>query len=326
MVFTGGFMRVDRNANRDGAVYNKFDSNALSKGKWHKLQAIVDCDTTVKNSDGMWEGNPVKVYFDGTLYNDNASTANFVSDNVSGYKGIGLYRREYARSGVRFDNIYISHYTTDKEDSVKLLDAENDFSDKKVSVAFTEYLNKTPETSDFEVKTNVGTPIEGYTVSGDARKVTFDFTKATKLPSDGKVIISAKNTLTGKISGLNVSDSMEIPFGFSGTNVFEKKDTDDTWFTATTLSQGDTVRSHINVTNGYSDPKTMVYIIAKYTKDADGSLILSEIIKSESVECKAKESKDLMTDITNPDSGAVYKAFVWNADGYRPFMKSAVIQ
>ena len=326
MVFTGGFMRVDRNANRDGAVYNKFDSNALSKGKWHKLQAIVDCDTTVKNSDGMWEGNPVKVYFDGTLYNDNASTANFVSDNVSGYKGIGLYRRGYARAGVRFDNIYVSHYTTDKEDSVKLLDAENDFSDKKVSVAFTEYLNKTPETSDFEVKTNVGTPIEGYTVSGDARKVTFDFTKATKLPSDGKVIISAKNTLTGKISGLNVSDSMEIPFGFSGTNVFEKKDTDDTWFTATTLSQGDTVRSHINVTNGYSDPKTMVYIIAKYTKDADGSLILSEIIKSESVECKAKESKDLMTDITNPDSGAVYKAFVWNADGYRPFMESAVIQ
>mgnify|MGYP004588431893 CR=1 FL=1 len=294
--------------------------------KWHKLEVIVDCGTTVTSDNGLFEGNPVKAYVDGVLVNENASTAKLISEKVSGYKGIGIYRRGWARAGFRFDNMYVSHYETEKQDSVKLLDAENDFSDKKVSVAFTEYLNKAPEASDFDVKTNVGTPIEGYIVSGDARKATFDFTNATKLPIDGKVIITPKNTLTGKISGLGISGSMEIPFGFSGTNVFEKQDEDGTWFAATTVAADDKVRAHINVTNGYSDTKNMVYIIAKYTKDDDGSLILSEIIKSESVECKAKESKDLMTDIVNPDSSAVYKAFVWNADGYRPFMESAIIQ
>lgn len=293
---------------------------------WHKLEVIVDCDTTVTSDNGLFEGNPVKAYVDGVLVNENASTAKLISEKVSGYKGIGIYRRGWATNGMRFDNMYVSHYETEKQDSVKLLDAENDFSDKKVSVAFTEYLNKAPEASDFDVKTNVGTPIEGYTVSGDARKVTFDFTNATKLPIDGKVIITPKNTLTGKISGLNVSGSMEIPFGFSGTNVFEKQDEDGTWFAATTVAAGDKVRAHINVVNGYSEPKSMVYIIAKYTKDDDGSLILSEIIKSESVPCEANGSKELTTDIANPDSGAVYKAFVWNSDGYRPFMESAVIQ
>ncbi|MDO5587014.1 MAG: hypothetical protein Q4G53_08025, partial [Clostridia bacterium] len=297
-----------------------------TKGQWHKLQIVIDCDNTVTSSDGKWEGNPVKVWVDGTLYHDKASTAKFVSDNVSGYKGIGLYRRGWARPGVRYDNIYVSHYKTEKQDSVKLLEDEKDFSDKKVSVAFTEYLNKAPEASDFDVKTNVGTPIEGYTVSGDARKATFDFTNATKLPIDGKVIITPKNTLTGKISGLGISGSMEIPFGFSGTNVFEKQDEDGTWFAATTMEAGDTVRSHINVTNGYSQPKSMVYIIAKYTKDADGSLILSEIIKSDSVGCAENGgTQEVMQEIT-VDSGAVYKAFVWNADGYRPFMESAVIK
>ena len=320
-VMTGAFTRIDSNANADGSASNKWTNT--SKG-WHKFQFIVDCDTTVKNSDDMWEGNLVKVYIDGTAYNENASTAKLVSDNVSGYKGIGLYRRGWARPGVRYDNIYVSHYT-DTEDSVKLLESEKDFSDKKVSVAFTEYLNKTPEVSDFDVKTNVGTPIEGYTVSGDARKVTFDFTNATKLPIDGKVIISAKNTLTGKISGINVSGSMEIPFGFSGTNVFEKQDDDGDWFAATTLSDGDKIRAHINVANGYSEKKNMVYIITKYTKDEDGSLILSEIVKCEPVECDANGTKELITEIT-PVSGAIYKAFAWNSNGYRPFMEAAVIQ
>lgn len=324
-IMTGKYTRIAQSANSEGSASNKW-TEGFSKGGWHKLQFIVDCDTTITNSDGMWQGNPIKVYIDGVTYDENASTAKFVSDNVSGYKGIGLYRRGWARAGVRFDNMYVSHYETEKQDSVKLLEDEKDFSDKKVSVAFTEYLNKTPEVSDFDVKTNVGTPIEGYTVSGDARKATFDFTNATKLPIDGKVIITPKNTLTGKISGLNVSGSMEIPFGFSGTNVFEKQDEDGTWFAATTVAAGDTVRAHINVTNGYSEPKSMVYIIAKYTKDDDGSLILSEIIKSESVPCEANGSKELTTDIANPDSGAVYKAFVWNSDGYRPFMESAVIQ
>ena len=323
-IATGAFTRIQFNANIDGSATNKWTDT--TKGQWHKLQIVIDCDNTVTSSDGKWEGNPVKVWVDGVTYDENASTAKFVSDNVSGYKGIGLYRRGWARPGVRYDNMYVSHYKTEKQDSVKLLEDEKDFSDKKVSVAFTEYLNKAPEASDFDVKTNVGTPIEGYTVSGDARKVTFDFTNATKLPIDGKVIITPKNTLTGKISGLNVSGSMEIPFGFSGTNVFEKQDEDGTWFAATTVAAGDKVRAHINVVNGYSEPKSMVYIIAKYTKDDDGSLILSEIIKSESVPCEANGSKELMTDIVNPDSGAVYKAFVWNADGYRPFMESAVIQ
>ena len=323
-IATGAFTRIQFNATKEAGATNKWTET--TKEQWHKLQIVIDCDNTIKSSDGKWEGNPVKVWVDGTLYHENASTAKFVSDNVSGYKGIGLYRRGWARPGVRYDNMYVSHYKTEKQDSVKLLEDEKDFSDKKVSVAFTEYLNKAPEASDFDVKTNVGTPIEGYTVSGDARKATFDFTNATKLPIDGKVIITPKNTLTGKISGLNVSGSMEIPFGFSGTNVFEKQDEDGTWFAATTVAAGDKVRAHINVVNGYSEPKSMVYIIAKYTKDDDGSLILSEIIKSESVPCEANGSKELMTDIVNPDSGAVYKAFVWNADGYRPFMESAVIQ
>ena len=323
-IATGAFTRIQFNATKEAGATNKWTDT--TKEQWHKLQIVIDCDNTVTSSDGMWEGNPVKVWVDGTLYHDKASTAKLVSDNVSGYKGIGLYRRGWARPGVRYDNMYVSHYKTEKQDSVKLLEDEKDFSDKKVSVAFTEYLNKAPEASDFDVKTNVGTPIEGYTVSGDARKVTFDFTNATKLPIDGKVIITPKNTLTGKISGLGISGSMEIPFGFSGTNVFEKQDEDGTWFAATTMEAGDTVRAHINVVNGYSESKSMVYIIAKYTKDDDGSLILSEIIKSESVPCEANGSKELMTDIVNPDSGAVYKAFVWNADGYRPFMESAVIQ
>ncbi len=310
-----------------GESFDNWNKIKWNLNQWHKLDIIVDLDNKETSSDGKWEGRKVYTYVDGVLADGDTSTAELVAHNVSGFKGIGLYNEHYSDPGFRYDNIYVSHYTN-TEDSVKLLEADSSFgdNDKTVSVAFTEYLNKAPEASDFDVKTNVGTPIEGYTVSGDARKATFDFTNATKLPIDGKVIITPKNTLTGKISGLNISGSMEIPFGFSGTNVFEKQDEDGTWFAATTVAAGDKVRAHINVTNGYSDPKTMVYIIAKYTKDADGSLILSEIIKSESVECKAKESKDLPTEIINLDSGAVYKAFVWNSDGYRPFMESAVIQ
>ena len=327
-IATGKFLRMGNNtvANTDGA----WNWNTIYEiEKWHKLEVVIDCDSNseITSSDGKWKGNPVEVYIDGQKMGNDCSTARYVDDiTATGWRGLGFYRRSWATGGIRFDNMYVSHYETEKQDSVKLLEDEKDFSDKKVSVAFTEYLNKAPEASDFDVKTNVGTPIEGYTVSGDARKATFDFTNATKLPIDGKVIITPKNTLTGKISGLNVSGSMEIPFGFSGTNVFEKQDEDGTWFTATTMAADDKVRAHINVTNGYSDTKNMVYIIAKYTKDDDGSLILSEIIKSESVPCEANGSKELMTEIINPDSSAVYKAFVWNADGYRPFMESAVIQ
>ena len=336
-VNAGKFKRIEVSACQDANTSN--DSLKCSPDAWHKLEIIVDCDATVENADKEWKGNPVTVYCDGNKISD-ASTAylasDFSDDKKPGYKGIGIFRRgtagENRIAGMRYDNIYVSHYRGEKQDSVKLLEADSDYSDKKVSIAFTEYLNKTtPTESDFEVVTNVGTPIKGYTVSGDARKVTFDFANATNVPTNGKVIISAKDTLTGNISGLNVSGSMEIPFGLSGTNVFEKQGDGGVWIAATSISGANKIRAHINVTNGeISDDenakKKILYIIAKYTEDADGSLILSEIIKSDSVDCAANGGTQEVTQEITVDSNAIYKAFVWNADGYRPFMESAVIQ
>ena len=325
-------------ARMEGSAVNTNGENTggeknLAREYWHKLQIVIDCDNDITSTSGNWKAHPVKVYVDGEVVSEKASAGYLASDTAAkGCKGIGIYRAGYSNGGVRFDNIYVSHYRGEKQDSVKLLEADSDYSDKKVSIAFTEYLNKTtPTESDFEVVTNVGTPIEGYTVSGDARKVTFDFTNATKLPIDGKIIITPKNTLTGKISGLNVSGSMEIPFGFSGTNVFEKQGAGGVWIAATSISGANKIRAHINVTNGeISDDenakKKILYIIAKYTEDADGSLILSEIIKSDSVDCAANGGTQEVTQEITVDSNAIYKAFVWNADGYRPFMESAIIQ
>ena len=325
-------------ARMEGSAVNTNSENTggeknLARESWHKLQIVIDCDNDITSTSGNWKAHPVKVYVDGEVVSEKASAGYLASDTAAkGCKGIGIYRAGYSNGGVRFDNIYVSHYRGEKQDSVKLLEADSDYSDKKVSIAFTEYLNKTtPTESDFEVVTNVGTPIEGYTVSGDARKVTFDFTNATKLPIDGKIIITPKNTLTGKISGLNVSGSMEIPFGFSGTNVFEKQGAGGVWIAATSISGANKIRAHINVTNGeISDDenakKKILYIIAKYTEDADGSLILSEIIKSDSVDCAANGGTQEVTQEITVDSNAIYKAFVWNADGYRPFMESAIIQ
>ena len=217
MAFTGGFMRVDRNANRDGAVYNKFDSNALSKGKWHKLQAIVDCDTTVKNSDGMWEGNPVKVYFDGTLYNDNASTANFVSDNVSGYKGIGLYRRGYARSGVRFDNIYISHYKGEESGPTPIITISDD--NKHISAALSEYVENKPSIDGFVIKNaSTGTVLGGYTATEREKEYAFDFEQPLV---NGKYKIYHKSAV-GAITEKTNTDGSTFFINNGGDPIFDK--------------------------------------------------------------------------------------------------------
>ena len=191
--------------NNEGAYHVK---SGVARDSWHKLQIMVDCDQEITSTSQTWKANPIKVYLDGEAVSETASVGHLASDtSVTGYKGIGFYRSGWYNGGMRFDNVYVSHYTNSTD--VKMMEEESDMSDKKISVAFTDNLTKTPEASDFTI-TNVdtGKAVKGYTVSGTNAKATFDFSSATGVPKNGKMTIAAKDTITGSITKAKISNSL----------------------------------------------------------------------------------------------------------------------
>lgn len=213
-IMTGAFTRIDSNANKEGASANKWTDT--SRG-WHKFQFIVDCDTTVKNSDGMWEGNLVKVYIDGTAYNESASTAKLVSDNVSGYKGIGLYRRGWARPGVRYDNIYVSHYSGRESGPAPIVTVSDD--NKQISAALSEYVKDKPSIGGFVIKNaSTGKVLNGYTSTEREREYVFDFDQPLE---NGKYKIYHKSAV-GAITEKTNTEGTTFFVNSGGEPIFDK--------------------------------------------------------------------------------------------------------
>lgn len=196
-------------------TYNDGTNN--QKNKWHKLEVTVDCDTTVRSTDGNWEGNPVKVYLDGELINGNASTAKLVSDNVSGYKGIGIYRRSWMRGGIRFDNMYVSHYNGSESGPTPIVNVSED--NKHISAALSEYVKDKPSIDGFVIKNaSTGKIISGYTATERENEYVFDFDQPL---ADGKYKIYHKSAV-GAITEKTNTDGATFFINNGGAPVFDK--------------------------------------------------------------------------------------------------------
>ena len=214
-IATGAFTRIQHNATKEAGATNKWTDT--TKEQWHKLQIVIDCDNTVTSSDGMWEGNPVKVWVDGTLYHDKASTAKLVSDNVSGYKGIGLYRRGWARPGVRYDNIYVSHYNGGESGPTPIVNVSED--NKHISAALSEYVKDKPSIDGFVIKNaSTGKILSGYTATEKENEYVFDFDQPL---ADGKYKIYHKSAV-GAITEKTNTDGATFFINNGGAPVFDK--------------------------------------------------------------------------------------------------------
>ncbi len=195
-------------------IWPQYDN---STSKWHKLEVIIDCDTTVTSDNGLFEGNPVKAYVDGVLVNQNASTAKLVSENVSGYKGIGIYRRGWARGGVRFDNIYISHYDGDTSGPAPILNVSED--NKQITAAFAEYIKDKPSIDGFVIKNaSTGKILSGYTATEREKEYVFDFDQPFE---NGKYKIYHKSAV-GAITEKTNTDGATFFINNGGAPVFDK--------------------------------------------------------------------------------------------------------